>query len=409
LNKFLKYSVFLSFHLIFIISLNSQWATLGYVNTSQLNSVKFFDQYTGVTCGAGGIWRTTNSGYNWTQVLNWGNLNSISFPNNIIGYAVGDSGRVLGTSTGGQQWTPIQCSQAGNLNLFCTNFVNVATGWIVGQNGIIVYTSNGGIIWSIQTNPLNENLYCIYMLNSTSGFLSGGTSHETYAGTLNGGYNWSFMQIEPGNIMFSIRNFPPLDQIVISTGMNGRIRRSTNLGYSWTLPNSGTTQQLNSLYFTNYATGYIAGDGGTILKTIDSGATWYSEASSTSSNLRSINFLNSNYGWAVGLNGVVIGYGLPAGIINANSEIPYEMKLYQNYPNPFNSSTLIQYYMAHSGYLRISIFDISGKKIKTLLEGNQQSGSHKLYFDGSDLASGIYFYRIEFKDFFKIKKMVLIK
>ncbi|MDD5362178.1 MAG: T9SS type A sorting domain-containing protein, partial [Ignavibacteria bacterium] len=87
--------------------------------------------------------------------------------------------------------------------------------------------------------------------------------------------------------------------------------------------------------------------------------------------------------------------------------------LYQNYPNPFNPVTKISYDMPQDGKVKLMIYDILGREIKTLVNNEFRSaGKYITEFDGSGFASGVYFYRIQVsggKDFTAIKKMILIK
>jgi len=101
--------------------------------------------------------------------------------------------------------------------------------------------------------------------------------------------------------------------------------------------------------------------------------------------------------------------GNPLGIININSEIPNEYKLFQNYPNPFNPVTKIDFSVPKSGYINITVFDITGKEAAVLVNENITAGHYTVDFDGVHLASGVYFYRITTKDFTQTKKMLLMK
>jgi hypothetical protein len=89
--------------------------------------------------------------------------------------------------------------------------------------------------------------------------------------------------------------------------------------------------------------------------------------------------------------------------------IPQSFLLYQNYPNPFNPSTKIRFSIPMSGNVTLKIYDILGREIKTLLNEYKQTGTYETSFDGSGLASGIYFYQLRAGDFVQTKKMILIK
>lgn len=99
----------------------------------------------------------------------------------------------------------------------------------------------------------------------------------------------------------------------------------------------------------------------------------------------------------------------PVGIIQISSEIPDKFTLGQNYPNPFNPITKIKFDIARSGNVDISVFDMLGRKISTILNQSINPGIYSVDFDGSGLNSGVYFYRISANGFTEIKKMVLMK
>lgn len=89
--------------------------------------------------------------------------------------------------------------------------------------------------------------------------------------------------------------------------------------------------------------------------------------------------------------------------------VPNEYSLSQNYPNPFNPYTQIDFSIKKAGRVSIKVFDMLGREVATLVDDNMQPGKYKARFDGAQLASGIYMYRIVAEDFTAIKKMVLLK
>ncbi|MCX6639194.1 MAG: C25 family cysteine peptidase [bacterium] len=93
----------------------------------------------------------------------------------------------------------------------------------------------------------------------------------------------------------------------------------------------------------------------------------------------------------------------------AAEPIPDRYALNQNYPNPFNPTTAISYELRTSSLVKLSVYDISGKKVAELVNGMREAGSHEITFDGSKLASGIYICRIQAGDFTASQKMVLMK
>ena len=89
--------------------------------------------------------------------------------------------------------------------------------------------------------------------------------------------------------------------------------------------------------------------------------------------------------------------------------IPIEYSLEQNYPNPFNPSTTIEFSLPKTGNVTLKVFNVLGKEVASLINGQVESGKHKVNFDASNLNSGVYFYRIDAGNFIDTKKMILLK
>lgn len=106
--------------------------------------------------------------------------------------------------------------------------------------------------------------------------------------------------------------------------------------------------------------------------------------------------------------GVTIGVST-IGIQQISSEVPEAFRLEQNYPNPFNPSTNIKFQIAKSSFAKITIYDISGKVVNTLVNEELKAGTYEVYFDGTNYASGVYYYMLEAGNYIETKKMVLIK
>ena len=88
---------------------------------------------------------------------------------------------------------------------------------------------------------------------------------------------------------------------------------------------------------------------------------------------------------------------------------PVRYTLSQNYPNPFNPSTTIEFTLPKSEFVTLKVYNILGEDITTLVNNKLQAGNHTYEFDGNNLASGVYIYRIEAGKYQQVKKMVLLK
>ena len=89
--------------------------------------------------------------------------------------------------------------------------------------------------------------------------------------------------------------------------------------------------------------------------------------------------------------------------------IPNEIKLNQNYPNPFNPITKIEFSINQEGRVNLSVYNILGESVSTIVDKHLNAGNYEAEFDGLDLTSGIYFYRLESADFIETKKMILLR
>ena len=95
--------------------------------------------------------------------------------------------------------------------------------------------------------------------------------------------------------------------------------------------------------------------------------------------------------------------------VEEDTEIPLNYTLSQNYPNPFNPITNIEFHIADFGFVSLKVFDILGNEVETLIYEEMNTGNHLVKFDGNNLTSGTYFYRLQAGDFTEIKKMLFLK
>jgi hypothetical protein len=89
--------------------------------------------------------------------------------------------------------------------------------------------------------------------------------------------------------------------------------------------------------------------------------------------------------------------------------IPADYILYQNYPNPFNPNTTLNYGLPKRSFVKLKIYDVLGRQIKTLVNEEKSSGKYKIEFNASSLPSGVYLYSLEFGNRIISKKMLLLK
>jgi hypothetical protein len=103
-----------------------------------------------------------------------------------------------------------------------------------------------------------------------------------------------------------------------------------------------------------------------------------------------------------------MGIGIVA--VKPNPIVATVLNLAQNYPDPFNPSTTIQFTIPSNGRAVLKVFNVLGQEVATLFDGETTAGTnHQAQFNGSNLASGIYFSRLEFGGKMQVKKMLLLK
>jgi hypothetical protein len=97
------------------------------------------------------------------------------------------------------------------------------------------------------------------------------------------------------------------------------------------------------------------------------------------------------------------------GVVGNNSLLPNEITLFQNYPNPFNCETKIQFSIVKAMEVKLTIYDLLGREVRTLICECRQAGVHTANFDATGLSSGMYFYMLQAGEAVETKRMILLK
>ena len=102
-------------------------------------------------------------------------------------------------------------------------------------------------------------------------------------------------------------------------------------------------------------------------------------------------------------------YAATIGEAAKGGSLPAEFGLSQNYPNPFNPVTTISFSLPVASHVSLEVYNVMGQRVTTVADGFYEAGVHACEWDGSAVASGVYFYRIETPEFVETKKMMLLK
>jgi hypothetical protein len=115
-------------------------------------------------------------------------------------------------------------------------------------------------------------------------------------------------------------------------------------------------------------------------------------------------------GWAVGASGLILHYRRNTSSVSQTlSTLPAMFSLGQNYPNPFNPATTINYSLPKAGNVKLTVYNTVGSKVATIVNEYKPAGSYSVKFNGTNLASGIYLYRLESGNYSAAKKFILMK
>jgi len=381
-----------------------------------LFSVNFTDKSTGWAVG-GTIIKTTDSGESWFRQESDANgfLNSVYFKDNNSGFAIGDVGTIIQTTNGGEDW--INKTSGVNTKLSSIYFIDNYNGWIAGDSGIILKTTNSGENWIIKSSGVNNNLHSISFVDINTGWVGG---ENIILKTTDGGENW-FIQLTSSDYWAYSIYFTDINN-GWATGY-GTILHTTNGGEDWiTQLNPPIYVELNSIYFINSQTGWAVGGQGVgnylyvFAKTTNGGENWEIESlmglNFFGSWLSSVYFTDINTGWVVGSEGIIL-HTTNGGVSFVEEEqideIPTEFLLSQNFPNPFNPSTKIKYSVPQSSNITLTVFDILGNEIETLVNEEKPAGTYEVEFNASALPSGVYFYQLKAGSFLQTKKMLFLK
>ena len=389
-------------------------------------------------------------------------LYSVSAADDHNVWVCGDAGKVLRTVNGGTNWVSVGATPIpSTLPLYCIFGIDSLTVLVTGSTTTATFlyrTSNGGANWVQVFTQTGGFIDAVSMGNASAGFFVGDPvgGRWTLFGTVTGGLTWDSAQFrlpqagtETGynNSFF----FDPVSQAVWFGTNNTRVYRSTNLILWGTEP---TTGEINSdaMYFTSSTNGMCGGT--LVLFTTNAGAVWTPVATSMpgTAAVLGITGITSNW-WVIrqaaqvyftynnGTNwstsysapagnflhltqsragipilyairdngGISKGTNLLVGVQHSSGDVPKEYSLSQNYPNPFNPTTNIKYQIAKNSFVTLKVFDILGREVATLVNGQLKAGSYESHFDGNNFASGTYFYKLKAGDFTETRMLVLLK
>jgi photosystem II stability/assembly factor-like uncharacterized protein len=404
----------------------------------------------------GGIFITTNNGTNWIinntgmTFLNVNRLESAG-PNLYAGtfYNTG----IFVSTNDGANWVYTGL----NHQTYFRSLVISGSNIFAGATFVVYKSLNYGVTWinsglesvsPVSLVFMNSNLYAGSFYGGVYRSTNLGASWDTVANNLPTGINITSFAVSGSNLLVSSFNHgifissngginwvstglsdKPVSKLAISgsnlfagTSGNG-VFISTNYGINWTEINNGLSN-LNISSFAFYNSIIFAGTSAGVFMSTNNGVLWINKNQGFDIIPSIMSLCVSNNYLVAGTDNSSTWRRLISDIINITTismEIPDRYYLYQNYPNPFNPTTKIKFAIppyegGQRGMTVLKVYNILGKEIATLVNENMNTGIYEVIFDGSNLPSGLYFYKLSVGDsktgkviYYSIKKMVLIK
>ncbi len=425
-------------------------ATLFGQSWETLNSVPIITRYNDVFLvtsargwianGSGQIYRTIDGGVSWQKQFeqSTAHFRSIGFVDSLTGWAgnVGpgefgatDTSTIYQTIDGGKTWTPVPSFIGPKPRGLCgmhvvNDSVICAVGRVRGP-AFFARTADRGKTWlSKDMSQYAAGLIDTYFFHPDTGIAVGLTNvdHNSSSGvvlfTSDGGQTWEqrFTTTRIGEWCWKI-SFP-----TTKVGYASIQRNSQTSNHFLKTADGGKTWQEKSFPITPYfiqGIGFISEKLGWIggrsaassgYQTADGGETW--QPAGFGSQLNRFRFLNDTLGYAVGQR--AYKYTANTTRVASRKQATRDFGLAQNYPNPFNPSTTIRFTLAKPSNVRITVYDLSGRKINEILQQTLATGEHAIAWDaidqeGNAVSAGVYFYKLAAGDFAATRKMILLR
>ena len=348
------------------------------INSSATGGTTLFAGTSYGSDGEGAVFRSTNNGVSWNSVFTI--LNHVtSFALNGTSIFAGTGGGVFRSSNNGTAWTRVDSGLTNNSvrALVVNSSAGIDTTIFAGTLGGIFRTTNNGTSWT----AVNTTLTSVLALAVVPGGIAGA---NIYAGNYGTG-----------------------------------VFRSTNNGTNWTAVNTGLTNLDVWALAVSGPNLFAAVYGAGVFLSSNNGVSW-TEANTGLADKRVLSLAINGANLFVGTYGNAVWRRplseMITGIQNQHNDVPSRYVLQQNYPNPFNPETKIKFSVGipsgqipNSSEVTLKVFDLLGREVATLVNERLQPGSFETTFDGSGLASGVYFYRLSAGSFVETKKLMLLR
>jgi len=385
-------------------------------------TISFADTLNGIASamqGAQGkIFRTFDGGINWNQITSIQGyfIHDICFVDSSTAYASSNSTKVFKTTDGGYTWTQQNTGVSGTI-LYGIHFVNRDVGYTVGYPGVVIKTVDGGQNWQLLDPNLGIGLGFrqVHFMDEYNGLVAG----EIVAHTSDGGQTWTGYELFNDYLMSAAM---VTDSIWYAVGQYGAILKTT----------TGGIIPVELIYFTaiieknkihlDWITATETNNQGFAIERKYNLRDWqrigFVEGNGTTTETQHYSFTDND------VNPGRYQYRLKqidydgsfeySKIVEVEVGFPTKFSLSQNYPNPFNPVTKIKFEIPGQArndntLVTLKVYDLLGREIATLINEEKPAGVYEVEFNGANLPSGVYFYRIQAGKYTETKKMLLMK
>ena len=362
---------------------------------------------------AKGIYKSTDLGNSWAEsglsgqwIRDFAINSSYEIFITSVGSQFGDG--VYKSDDNGNTWTKVWDAISSGMNCLYIdqqNVIYVGMNYYDSQGGIF-RSEDGGNTWT-NIFELPANIYEIVKLNN--GRILAASYGQIYFSDDNG-VNWNstssgLVQATISDIALNQEN-----EIFITTLGYG-IYKSVDNGLTW-ITKMGAGWDFSCLKISSDGKIYAATQGNWLYESDDNGDNWFlvNGGLNDSKYILSLEITKSGFLFAgMDYYGIYKSANKVVTTLNEENTVPSKFELMQNYPNPFNPSTSIEYSVPSNEYVLLKVYDLLGNEVNTLVNERQSAGNYEVNFDASNLASGIYFYRLQSGSFIQTKKLMLLK
>jgi hypothetical protein len=406
------------------------WKQLPLLESSQeYEFIDFADSLNGwIFSDSGAYAKTTNGGKNWESgsVALPSTVSQIkSFSNNICWVVSGVYYNIYAVfyTTNGKDWKQLTVPDSiAQRSLGSVGFSTPTRIWFPSLRGIFT-SSDLGNSWTL--NSTSSGIVCyIEFADSLNGYLefeTSGAGGETYGCTFrtkDAGVSWDTLSFE-SLTTYGYKFYNPLYGFCRSdwVGMDGYPHYSYlfatfdgwKTSHEIAIPDGWWTSIFGCLVYPN-GKQFLLTDQNR-LKSYDRDISEYYITTDTSGvSIIAFESVSESYNWILASgNRLFQSVGVPTRVNTLQLIKPIQIQLESNFPNPFNPSTSIAFDLPEAANVQISVFDYLGREISTILSQREASGHHIVSFNGLNLPSGVYFYRLVSGSYSSTKKMLLIK